>query len=328
MSDIVSCLFDSLETSTYNMHKKLKKENWNNMEEKKVFSDTDLLAREYEKPVFITDQELRDEVLTEQEKEALDKFKENNEDLCKGRSEVFIMLFIWARKLDLERSAELLRNHMALREKHDLDNINMEWVKENLSSKMTVSPQLAGVDSVDKLGRCVGFILPINMTKLPPEYLKDKTLFVKKMIQVSWWVLENIFFQKKFIGHFREGVVYVEDFKDVSLMKMMGVADQSLMKEMMGSMQDALPLRIRQICLTNFPLWLRVLVAIAKPFMKKKLRNKIQVLASREEIRNVIEDKHLLKELGGELEVDVNHWIDHSGLFDQVGKQEALPPKD
>jgi len=221
---------------------------------------------------YVTDEILIKEILTEEEIAALDKLKEQNAELCEGREDRFLMLFIWARKLEVERAVELLKNHLQLRKKLDLDNINMQWVKELLSQEISYGPQIAGVDSFDAKKRLLSFILPINMIKLP-NMGQDKQM-VNKMAHYAWWTIEKVFYQKKYIRCFREGVVYLEDFKDVSVFKMTSAIDRNTIKEMMETMQDGLPLRIRMIYLYNFPVWLRVLIAIVKPFMKKKLRKK------------------------------------------------------
>jgi HD-GYP domain-containing protein (c-di-GMP phosphodiesterase class II) len=71
----------------------------------------------------ISNEELK-ELLKPNEMEALDKFKEENKDLIENKNDVFIMLFLWARKLDLARAKELLTNHYKWREKYDIDKIN------------------------------------------------------------------------------------------------------------------------------------------------------------------------------------------------------------
>ena len=75
-------------------------------------------------PNIISNQELQ-EILMPNEAEALDKFKKENPELVENKSDVFIILFLWARKLDLVRTKELLTNHNKWRVKYEIDNINV-----------------------------------------------------------------------------------------------------------------------------------------------------------------------------------------------------------
>ena len=61
--------------------------------------------------------------------------------------------------------------------------------------------------------------------------------------------------------------------------------------------------------LYNAPGWIRFLIAIAKPFMKQKLKKKISVIKTREELSDHIHDDHLLTSLGGNLDFDTEDFI-------------------
>lgn len=63
------------------------------------------------KPNRFSDDELR-ALLTEEELTALDQFKAEHSDLCEGRTDRFLVRFLFARKLDVGRAAELLQNHL------------------------------------------------------------------------------------------------------------------------------------------------------------------------------------------------------------------------
>ena len=164
---------------------------------------------------IITVEDLRNEILLENELQALDTFKKEHPELCKDRDDLFLIFFIWGRKLDLKRAAELLQNHYNWRTKYDIDNLNYEWVKEFLSANITVSTQVGGVDCFDKKGRMVNFLFPKHLAD-NETLAKDKDM-VKKMMHFQWYTLEKIFHQKKYIKHFREGIVIIEDFSNVKV---------------------------------------------------------------------------------------------------------------
>ena len=77
----------------------------------------------------ISNEELK-EILESNEIEALNTFKNNHPELVENKTDIFVMLFIWARKLDLSRTKELLENHYKWRQKYDIDNLNL-GIKNN-----------------------------------------------------------------------------------------------------------------------------------------------------------------------------------------------------
>lgn len=75
----------------------------------------------------------------------------------------------------------------------------------------------------------------------------------------------------------RKGMIIVEDFKGLSFMDMMKltrVPGQDP-KEMMDSLQNNIPLRIGGFLIVNAPWYIKAAMAVFKPFMKPKLRDKV-----------------------------------------------------
>ncbi len=64
------------------------------------------------------------------------------------------------------------------------------------------------------------------------------------------------------------------------------------------SVQDNVPMRFRGIYIVNAPLWIRVVMTLMKPFMKKKLRSKMNIVKPAELINAIgIDNVHV--KLGG-----------------------------
>ncbi len=75
----------------------------------------------------------------------------------------------------------------------------------------------------------------------------------------------------------------MEDFKDVTLGKLLHVAsDSSKNKKRFDSIQDQLPGRFRLCLLCNTPWWIRVPFKMMSVFMKQRMREKFVVVSNEE----------------------------------------------
>lgn len=99
-----------------------------------------------------------------------------------------------------------------------------------------------------------------------------------KMIELSvytfGWLLEQESVQ-------RHGVAYVESMAGFSMRAAMSAnkhLDKAEQKEMMSFATDTLPMRIRHIYLIHQPWYFTMFWTLVKPFLKAKLRNRLQVL--------------------------------------------------
>ena len=76
--------------------------------------------------------------------------------------------------------------------------------------------------------------------------------------------------------------------------------DRDSMRELIA-VQDFVPMRIRSIMVFNIPMWARFLIAVMRPFMKKKLKDKIKVVKGKEDLSSLVSDQNLLDCFGGSL---------------------------
>lgn len=209
----------------------------------------------------------------------------------------FIMKFLFARKMDVDRAATLLRGHMVWRKKWDIDNINLTTMKAYLDmSFFAFDP-----NARDKDSRGVGYLFPANFS---PKLLEDTKLY----IHFTWWF--GLISSAQHIDNDREGYVYIEDFKGASFSDLAGMGGDKTMKEMFDGIQNAVPARLRRIYLLNAPWYVRFLIAMVKPFMSTKLQNKVRAVTL-EELAQEFKGgaDALLPAVGGRSTFDYRVWV-------------------
>jgi len=111
----------------------------------------------------------------------------------------------------------------------------------------------------------------------------------------------------------RQGTMYIEDLAGVSMKNMGSNKDQ---KELTDAIINAFPLRIAGILILN-PGWIfRVLIRIAKFFMKSKIVKRVEVVDTKQLLEKV-GAAAVTTEFGGELKFSYEQWLQ------QVRKEEA-----
>jgi len=225
--------------------------------------------------------------LTENEITAFKEFKKRAGDLCNGRSDKFLLAFVLARKLDVDRTLELYKKHLEWREKNDVDNPDLDKIRALIMTGYSIWT----TDLSDNEGRGLSYLFP---HKFDYEAFDAKT-----NSQLTAWTLDLLCER---IDNTRKGVVIIEDLGNMSfsVFKSMSKVDT---KTIMADMQNCLPIRLQKIYILNPPWYLKLMVALVKPFMKKKLRQRVQVISG-EELISLVPSEHLLVEAGGTLDLD------------------------
>lgn len=231
--------------------------------------------------------------LSEEEAKAYREFRERAGELCDGRSDKFLLMFLFARKLDVDRTLELWKKHLEWRRKYDVDNPDMDRIREMLVSGFS----LWTPEAYDREGRGLMYIFP---HKLDIDNYDIKTNF-----QLTGWMLDHA---SERLDNTRKGYTVIEDLGHMNfgIFKKMSKMDT---KTLMSDMQDCLPIRMQRIYILNPPWYLKFMIALVKPFMKKKLRRRFFV-KSAEQLAEEVDVHHLLTEAGGSYEFDWAGYID------------------
>ena len=241
------------------------------------------------------------ERLTSDERNALKQLKTEEPELCADWPDSFLMKFIWARKLDVNRAISLLKDHLVWRKEWDLDNLSVEGVRTYLRSGL--SYWVPGLYT--KQGYSASFIIPRNLN-LP----KWKEVGSRGLIHATYFMTDLASDHDFEIA--REGTVLVQDFSGASwndlLATVKGDAEFDMAK-LIDSAQNHMPSRIRAIILVNPPWYVRVLLAIVKPLLKSEMRKKIHSCKS-SELGNYFTPDNLLESFGGTRKFDLDEWTD------------------
>lgn len=111
--------------------------------------------------------------LTADEQKALDEMRTTDPELTKPFDDFFLCLFMFARKRDVKRALELLRNHLDWRKQFELDRLDLGRIKAILMSGVF---QFAPFNIRVPPGGCGVTIL--HPSKVPDVMITD--------VKVSW----------------------------------------------------------------------------------------------------------------------------------------------
>eukprot|EP01090_Pellita_catalonica_P012116 TRINITY_DN2567_c0_g1_i1.p1 TRINITY_DN2567_c0_g1~~TRINITY_DN2567_c0_g1_i1.p1 ORF type:complete len:316 (+),score=73.53 TRINITY_DN2567_c0_g1_i1:51-998(+) len=250
-----------------------------------------------------TDEEFRKE-LSEDEIQCLLEVRKKAPELTEPFSDRFLARFIFARKLDVDRSIELLTNHIKWRKKYKIDEFDVDELKNIMGCGLNV--WVPG--KVDKQGIPVTYIFPRLFSNMHDDFYD-----MKKYIWSAYYFVDNL--HDYDVTFSREGYMIVEDFEGASLgdfFKMMNPKKAGTdfdMKEAMAAIENCIPARVRQILIVDPPWFVRLLTAFIRPFVKAKLLKKV-VMIKRKDLLDYISEENLLKEYGGTVEFDSQKWSD------------------
>ena len=241
------------------------------------------------------------EALTSDEVSALKQLKLEEPELCAGRKDSFLMKFIWARKLDTRRAAEVLRDHLEWRKEWDLENLDTPALGAYLHSGVSVwTPGL-----YSREGYSATFIVPRNL-----DLAQWKKLGSRGMMHSIYYVTDLA--SDHDIDIARQGTVMVIDFAGASWSTILAAVkgdDNFDISKIIDSSQNHMPSRVRDIILLNSPWWIRMLLSMVKPLLKSSLRRKIHA-AKTSELGNYFTQDNILSEWGGARKFDLHQWAD------------------
>ncbi|KAN0024239.1 hypothetical protein ACTFIV_008640 [Dictyostelium citrinum] len=242
------------------------------------------------------DQFLILEDLTNEEIEKLNKFKEF--PICKGIKDQYLLMFLFSKKFDLEKSHILIKNNLMIREKMEISlPVVKNQVNEELAKK---SSSFSIIGHKDKEGRSIAYLYPSR--------LKPKEYTLKEYLTFLLWSQDQSVHDHSSVH--RAGMTIIEDLHKISMFKHFDSRLQDFLKKnKLNDMQDVFIGRIQKIYILNPPFILRPLLSIAKTFMKTKIISRVEI-CKRDQIFATIDPSNVLIEFGGSLNLTYSEYFD------------------
>jgi hypothetical protein len=215
------------------------------------------------------------------------------------RLDRFLAACLFARKFDLDRTIELLKNNTAWRRKWGRAQGWPTFAQvEEVASKLDMVYQVPGARGLHG-----GSVMYLELRKFVPS---DGKFTVEQWLEYNAWFASHGALLNNLDAH-RNGVIIIEDLGGMT-MKNLGMGTKFTEKkaqECQNSMHDCFPMRIEKILVLNAPKFLKLLLRLAKSMgVKKKFIKRIQVLPSRDSLRDHVDVTQLTTSYGGEIEFD------------------------
>jgi len=226
---------------------------------------------------------LADELFPE-ELEALQEMKKRQ--ICEHYSDRFIMMALFARKFNLDRTQKLLERNWKWR----IDRGYEELPEMDELTHVIFNSGFAVPGARDKEGRYVGYLYP---GKLVPSELP----IPDAEAWLCWFYGYAIEHER--MDAFRNGFVFVQDYQDYGWKNF----DIKFQQALTTVLQDTFPILLKKILLINPPTILKAIIAICKVFMKKKIMDRIAAIEL-DDLKDIIDVDMLPKQFGGNMEFD------------------------
>nr|CAB3263126.1 uncharacterized protein LOC101243387 [Phallusia mammillata] len=234
--------------------------------------------------------------------EAIDKLRESYDSEKYGplirSDDAFLLRFLRAKKFSQEKSLNMLQNYHKVQKQYK--DVFVKVSNPALIRPIVEQGALLMLDGNTKQGACCLFYRTglLDPNADPWDLTAYGIMCMEKM-------LENEQYQIC-------GMEIIEDFADFSLTLLAKMSTS--VSKMKGAMQDAMPCRIRGIHILNEGTVFDLLMAIARPFMRKKILDRIHVYGAKYELMHKhISPAILPPYLGGtgpEPSVLSEKWID------------------
>uniref|UniRef100_A0A1B6DGL7 CRAL-TRIO domain-containing protein n=1 Tax=Clastoptera arizonana TaxID=38151 RepID=A0A1B6DGL7_9HEMI len=200
----------------------------------------------------------------------------------------FLMRFIRARKMNVEESYLLLCNYYDYRKKNQelFDNMTL---KDTLIQQALYDGFPGVLANRDRKGRCIILFFCNHW-----DHCNYSLEVIYRSLLLSLdKLLDNP--QNQF-----NGFVFVVDWTDFSLRQSTNLSPR-ILKSMIDGLQDCFPARFKGIHFVNQPWYVEAALAVIKPFLKNKTRDKIFVHGNNLSTLHEAVSKDILpSELGGE----------------------------
>jgi len=224
--------------------------------------------------------------ISKREHQVLQSLKEH--PITQGLDDRYLMIFLFGRKLNLTRTIELLTLNRKFLEEHDY--VNRQLKVEDLNQELIQTMYSFTVPGCrDLQGHYVGYIIPARV------FLKRYTVKEQLDVFMFHW---GRFLLEPLDGH-RKGFIFVEDLANMSLSNF----DSKNGAELNKAVQNHFPIRIAGILILNPGAIIKVLLKIAKLFVKKKILQRVSTITLND-LDKYIEKSQLLDLFGGSVHYD------------------------
>ena len=200
----------------------------------------------------------------------------------------FLLMFLRARKFDVDKALQLYVNYHVFRHKHSdmLEDLNYKSVEHVFHSEVVKVLDTRCLDSSKVL--CVN----------PRNWDSAEVPFVDNF-RATFLILDQLIQDEETQV---TGFSVVYDFTDSTLMSMLKVAQSELITKgiLIELLQEAFPARFKGVHLLHQPWYVSIVLSVIRPFMKQKLRDRIHSHGSDfNSLHRFVEAQYLPAELGG-----------------------------
>ena len=218
------------------------------------------------------------------------------EDYMSRDSDSFLLRFLRVRKFNVDDALAHITRYEQFRADHpDLFQATLSDFRDIVSMGMT------GVLPVRHPSGAI--IMPIYAGRLDPDC--DK----RKMLMCSVYCCEKLLESEETQI---SGGIMIEDLTGMNLLKAMKAGGGPETKLSMHWLQECVPLRMKGLQIVNPPWYIRAMMAIVWPLLKKKMRERIFVYPDEhwKQLHERIPPSVLPREFGGTIDFDGVSWID------------------
>uniref|UniRef100_A0A8C8ZYM7 SEC14 like lipid binding 4 n=2 Tax=Prolemur simus TaxID=1328070 RepID=A0A8C8ZYM7_PROSS len=236
--------------------------------------------------------------LSPQQQEALARFQENLQDLLPtlpNADDFFLLRWLRARNFDLQKSENMLRQHVEFRKQQDLDNILLWQPLEVI--QLYDSGGLCGYDYE---GCPVWFDI---IGTLDPKGLllsASKQELIRKRIRVCELLLRECALQSEKLGRKIEMVLMVFDMEGLGLRHLWKPAVE-VYQQFFAILEANYPEMLKNLIIVRASRLFPVAFNLVKSFMSEETRRKIVILGDnwKQELTKFISPNQLPVEFGG-----------------------------
>jgi len=214
-----------------------------------------------------------------------------------GFTDRFLMACLFARKLDIKRTEEMLLKNKAWRTENGyaelppFKSLNFEMLKTG-----RFALKIPGCRGKNGEG-----IIYVKMGKMVPSAHTD---FVESCVQWTVWNgMHGGLYDS--MDYFRNGIMMVADLEGMGWDNV----DVTVQRRISSALLDNFPMRTCKILIINPPWILNAFLGGMSLFIKKKVMERIYVLENKEDLLTHIDKEYLLKEYGGDVEYEVEDWF-------------------